>query len=272
MKRLFLFSLLLVSGVQASPALFAEKYHPAPPVVQEMSHVVYYRPAPAERAAKQVGINVYVDGEFQSSLLPGGYTRFCLSPGKHTLGARAAAGSQYPGKVTERYSAELKPGYTYFLRASDSDEALPQTVQRSEAERQLQGLKRQIHLLNRASGVIPCVYDTDRVQAVQRYVIERDELFMPDSGELSEAGRQAIAELAVMLRQNLSRINEVQIIVRPVSQAEPSGLGLQQAEQLQEQLMRDAIPRDRIKLVPGTDATACDSRCLSEQHINVYAR
>ncbi|MGK3138371.1 hypothetical protein ACCX84_21585 [Pantoea trifolii] len=272
MKRLFLLSLLLAPGVQASPALFAEEYQPAPPVVQEMSHVIYYRPASAESAAKQVGVNVYVDGEFHSSLLPGGYTRFCLPAGQHSLGARTASGSHYPGKATERYSAELKPGYSYFLRASNSDDALPRTVRSGEAEQQLQGLKRQIHLLNRASSVVPCVYDTDKVQPVQRYVIERDELFAPDSGELSEAGRQAIAELAIMLRQNLSRINQVQIIVRPVSQTEPRGLGLQQAEQLQEQLMRDAIPRDRIKLVPGTDATACDSRCLSQQHINVYAQ
>lgn len=265
MKLYFLGLLLLSVAAQAQPnKLFAELYQPASPVVQQMARVIYYR-LPGNMPDKP-GAHVYVDGEYHATLLPGGFTAFCLAPGAHSINANFRDGTHYPGKSYQRYGTKLKAGATYFLRVNESSRA-PQPMKRADAQHELQTLKRQIHMLNRASSVIPCVFDSESEQIEQRYVIDRDVLFSPDSSELTVMGRIAVAELAVMLRHDLTRINQVEIVVR--SQATPFyGLALQQANNLRQQLIRDAVPGDRIKLI--ADAEPANAQRV--QQINVYAK
>jgi len=49
---------------------------------QDLSSVVVYRP---ENFSKNRAINVYIDGEYQASLLPGAFTQAVVCPGRHNL-------------------------------------------------------------------------------------------------------------------------------------------------------------------------------------------
>lgn len=52
------------------------------PPQKRMSSVVVFRPL---NKVKGTAVNVYIDGEYQSSLLPGAYTQAKLCPGNHRL-------------------------------------------------------------------------------------------------------------------------------------------------------------------------------------------
>src|SRR5476649_859850 len=75
---------------------FGDPYTAVSPVSTEQAQVVYYR---AKALNSEDGAaHVYVDREFQSALLPGGFTTFCVAPGSHTVGSYSQDAPQYKGK------------------------------------------------------------------------------------------------------------------------------------------------------------------------------
>ncbi|MFJ2713267.1 hypothetical protein ACIOZM_20620 [Pseudomonas sp. NPDC087346] len=141
-----------VMAVQA----FGDQYIPVAPVSAGQAQVVYYRSATV--GAQNGALHVYVDREFHAGLLPGGYTAFCVAPGSHTLGAYLNDAPDYKGKNTELYSAHLEGGMTYFLKAGEGANGVPQAVKRADAEKELASMHKQIQALSRASSVRACDY------------------------------------------------------------------------------------------------------------------
>lgn len=72
-----------------------------------LSSMVIYRPA----ALKGRAINVYIDGEYQASLLPGSYTQAIVCPGKHHVA------TAFTNPAT-RYKEKKKQGKKIGLQAS----------------------------------------------------------------------------------------------------------------------------------------------------------
>lgn len=128
--------------------VFGESYQAVPAAAADQAQVVYYR---SGEHAKTSGANVYIDGHFHTSLLPGGFTTFCLPPGGHMLGAYQHDAPLYRGKREELYRVQLEAGKTYFVKVADDGTGSPVSVDRVEAEKGLQHARKQIHAISRAA-------------------------------------------------------------------------------------------------------------------------
>ncbi|WP_296248070.1 hypothetical protein [uncultured Stenotrophomonas sp.] len=134
---------------------FAETYQPVPAVAANQSQVVYYRGGTTGQQASAA--NVYVDGEFHASLLPGAFTVLCVASGVHGLNSALNDAPRYEGKGAQPRTS-LEGGKTYFLKLSENGTLLPKAVSRMDAEKELANSRRQVHLLSRASIVVECNY------------------------------------------------------------------------------------------------------------------
>jgi OOP family OmpA-OmpF porin len=141
-------------AMAGSPKIFGPVYTPVAAVSAGQAQIVYYRP-PAV-GTRPGAAQVYVDREFYSGLLPGGYTTFCVAAGPHILSVYLDDVSHSQGKTTDLRPALLEGGKTYFLRVSESDNSVPQVISRDDAEQELIGARRRVQELSRVSSVETC--------------------------------------------------------------------------------------------------------------------
>lgn len=243
---------LLAAPLAESGRVFAQHYQPLPPVGADQVQVVYYRQL--EGVQRRGGAHVYVDREFQASLLPGGYTRFCLAPGVHTLGAYIGDAPQYNGKSTDLYQALLQGGTTYYLRVREDQSTFPLPVKREEAERQLVNGRAQVHALSRASAVEACrhfdfIEDTDRFK---HYQLSSDVLFaFGKSGyqDISSTGRSALRGWINELQRDDVQIQHISVLghTDPLGdEARNQLLGLQRADSVRQVLIEQGLAESII--------------------------
>ncbi|SDT99781.1 OmpA family protein [Pseudomonas yamanorum] len=196
--------------------VFGTSYSPVAPVSDGQAQVVYYRTG--GMGQQKGAAHVYVDSEFHTGLLPGGFSTFCVVPGSRTLGAYLNDAPAYNGKNVDLYSANLEGGKTYFLRVQENGNGAPQGVTREEAERELVGSRAQVQALSRASKVQVCNnLPLPEVQAVQfkDYALSGDVLFaFGKSGkrDISYKGRTAIRELITQLHREHAVLDRIEVV------------------------------------------------------------
>ncbi|MHC2599035.1 OOP family OmpA-OmpF porin [Kluyvera sp. 1366] len=269
-RSLITCGLLLSAHAEAMlqvPKVFGERYKTVPSVVQELTQVVYYR----EKADNtgQGPANVYIDGRYHTSLLPGGFTSFCLKPGEHALGA-FTDDPLYRGKSEGRFVATLQGGHTYFLRVDESQQITqpPKAVQRQQGESEMSHARRQIHAHSRATSVVTCVYDHAASQRQSHYVLTTTQLFKQESGieVLSESGMAALNDLVVTVRQNHPLLHSV---VMRITGPEGQAVRQARARAIQNALMLAAIPERVI----STQFVSCDEHCsVDSQRVEILVR
>ena len=260
------------SAVVASAPVFGANYSPVPTVLPGQAQVVYYRAIPAgQRTAG--GAHVYVDGEFQTSLLPGGYSVFCVAPGAHTLGAYLNDQPLYKGKTENLYQTNLADGVTYFLKVAESGSSGdPVLVAREAAERELQGTCDQIHALSRASAVQACktgaAYAAPvAAPAYKDYTLSSDVLFaFGKSGyrDISSAGRTELAKLAQTLQAQPEGIKHITVIGHAdlIGKADAAQrLGAARAATVKQALSENGIPGRLIKADSMGNREPVDDSC-----------
>ncbi|WP_164486744.1 OmpA family protein [Pseudomonas chlororaphis] len=199
---------------QVAGRVFYAAYVGVPPVAVDQAQVVYYRNK--EGLQRSGAAHVYIDREFHTGLLPGGFTSFCLAPGSHTLGAYLDDAPSYKGKHTDLYLANLEGGRTYYLKVREDGNTFPMPIKREEAERELQATRSQMHALSRATSVETCRYyeylkDDERFK---HYSLASDVLFAygkSDYRDISVAGRNAIGQLLGELQRDGAQIQQVQV-------------------------------------------------------------
>lgn len=232
--------------------VFAQHFQALPPVGDDQVQVVYYRQL--EGVQRKGSAHVYVDREFHSGLLPGGYTRFCLAPGVHILGAYIGDAPHYTGKSTDLYQALLTGGSTYYLRVREDESTFPIPVKREEAEAQLLKARAQVHALSRASAVEACrnfdfIEDKERYK---HYQLSSDVLFAFGKGayeDISVAGRAAVRDWITQLQRDDAQISHIRV----EGHTDPLGeearnqlLGLQRADSVRQLLIEQGLPESII--------------------------
>jgi len=148
-----LLSLCATAHAAIPATAFAERYTPVADVTAQLSQVVYYRQGIPGEAAPAA--NIYVDQEFHTALLPGGFTAFCVQPGAHGLSAVQNDAPAYQGKQQQPFLS-LEAGETVFIKVGTADGNVSRIISREAAEQELAGLQRQAHLVSRASTVQSC--------------------------------------------------------------------------------------------------------------------
>lgn len=250
-------------------SVFAEKYEKTVPVVSELSQVVYYRERTTN--AQSITANLYVDGQYHTSLLPGGYTAFCLAPGQHTFGSNLRANTLNQINPHDTHAADLAGGKTYFVRVSEDGRNLMQHQQRSIAEKALQKSLRQAHLLSRATAVMDCVFDPEREQTARNYAIDTELLFGYhdyNNSQITRTGREALSTLALTIRDDLSRINLVTIVSGTGARVMPEvtdKVKLQRAEAIRSHLVANAIPSQFIQIIPSAESAVVSAECITSE-------
>jgi OOP family OmpA-OmpF porin len=250
-----------------APKAFGEKYKPVPPVVKELTQVVYYR---ANSDVLTEGpANVYVDARYHTSLLPGGFTSFCLKPGNHTLGA-FVNDPLYRGKTEHLYQAELRGGRTYYLRVDEQQHLTdaPRAVHRQHGEKELKPNRRQVHAHSRAVTIVPCVFDRASAQSESQYLLSSQVLFKKDAGMtlLSDEGQNSINEVVVTLRQQHPIIHSV--VIRLISRGEAQSIQQEKAKVLRTALTLAAVPSELISIQFSSCVESCPT---AEQDVQILA-
>lgn len=224
---------------------FGTPYSAVAPVSDGQAQVVYYRAATSQLPGSA---NVYVDREFHTSLLPGGYSTFCVVPGSRTLGAYIGDAPTYKGKTTDLYSANLEGGKTYFLKVRDNGSGAPQAVTRAEAERELAGSRAQVQALSRASKVQQCNVLDMPVAQFKDYALSGDVLFaFGKSGyqDISSRGRIAILELITQLNREHAKLDRIEVVghTDPIGSYQANqALGLKRAQTVRRLLIDGGLP------------------------------
>lgn len=251
--------------------VFDSTYVSVPPIGEDQSQVVYYRVK--EGVQRKGAAHVYVDREFHSGLLPGGYSAFCLAPGSHTLGAYLDDTPDYKGKRSDLYQATLQGGKTYYLRVREDGNTFPQPIAREEAERDLLTSRNQVHAISRASSVEACrhydyLVDESRFK---RYELSSDVLFaFGASGrqDISKAGHKAVRSLIAELRQDQAQVRHVQVVghTDPIGdEAKNQQLGQARADTLKELLIAGGIPDSLISAVSAGNREPVVFTCYGTQ-------
>lgn len=204
---------LLFSGICSvfsaqAAEVFGQGYLPVAGVSPSQAQVVFYREADNVPGSA----NVYLDGEFQSALLPNGFTTFCVAPGGHSVGAFVKDAPLYQGKRDQPWRSDLQGGKTYFMKLGNGATGMPQILNRAEAEKALQAMKAQVHTLSRASAVQACEYVV--AEKPKDYTLSGDVLFRfgkADRSNITTAGHRAITDLVGKIRSEHGSLQSVQV-------------------------------------------------------------
>lgn len=238
---LFTSSAILLPSAMAAET-FGKTYQPVAPVGQTQTQIVYYRDASNTAGG---AAHIYVDNEFHDALLPGGYTVFCLAPGKHNLGAYQNDAPQYRGKE-QGYNVEMSGGQTYFVRVSHTMNAVPEARTREQAEKDLAGLREQIHVLSRASSVEAC--KNLAAPQFKDYTLSGDVMFRFGKGSekgVSAQGRQAVKDLVATIKRENVELKQIQVIGHTDaigSDRSNYALGLKRAQTVRTMLAENGLP------------------------------
>lgn len=259
--------------LQGNPAqVFGATYNPVAPVADGQAQVVYYR---TNGVGQQKGAaHVYVDSEFHTGLLPGGYSAFCVAAGSHTLGAYLNDAPTYKGKNVDLYSANLEGGKTYFLRVQENGSGAPQAVTREDAERELAGSRFQAQALSRASKVQMCNYmSKPAAQTAQfkDYALSGDVLFaFGKSGhqDISHQGRTAIRELITQLHREHAKLERIEVVghTDPIgSYAANQSLGLKRAQTVRRLLIDGGLSATSINASSAGSSEPVTDECYGSK-------
>jgi len=235
--------LVYTSAHAAIPATaFADPYQSVPAVAANQSQVVYYRDGTTGHIANTA--HVYIDNEFHTSLLPGGFTVFCLAPGAHGLNAVLDDAPRYEGKKAQPRTT-LEGGKTYFLKVGESGAVLPTAVTRVDAERALANSQRQAHVLSRASAIKACNHVAPAEPQV--YTLSGDVLFAfgkAGYADVRDDGRRAVDGIVRELKKEGIALERIDVVghTDPIgSDTANETLGLMRAQTVRQMLIESGL-------------------------------
>lgn len=222
----------LSASAEQNQSIYGDAYSSVSKVAGNQAQIVYFRNNDAGKKAA----HVYIDGELQSALMPGGYTVFCTPAGEHALESYVGDEPLYAGKRNPQSYAKLVGGQTYVLEASVGS-STPVVHTGKDAEQSLQGLRRQIHVISRASAVVPCNTET-------KLSLRSDVLFAFGKSSLTAEGHGLIAKAVQDIKQNNSQISSIEVVghADPIGNARSNQtLSQQRAETVRQVLLEQGI-------------------------------
>ncbi len=227
------------SSEPAAPVMevFGEKFASIKPAPLNQSRIIIYR-------MRSVGtlepVNVYLAGRYHTSLLKGGYTEFCSSPGKVEIHAVLNdAQYQHMGNTTPVQPWSFQAGKTLFLKVAEAPNAWGALIEVSseQARRDLTETAQQIHTVSRAPLVQPCqtpatvtavtafaatpapavlaapvVVPAPKVVPSRLYALETDALFEFGKADFKASSFNAIENLVQNLLRDYSKVERIRVV------------------------------------------------------------
>lgn len=200
---------------------FGDLFAGTKPVNSQLSKVFFYRPTSV--LAPQP-VNIYLDGRYHTSLLRGGFSETCVTPG--TLAVQSAlddASRQHHGKMEAGQKIQFDAGKTIYLRLQESAYAPPslQVMNAAIAQAELRNIRRQIHTVSRAKASRECVDGVEvaappapapKPPADRKFALQTDALFEFGKSELRASGYNAIEILVQKVKNEYRSVERIRVV------------------------------------------------------------
>lgn len=205
-------------GLAQGQEVRIEAYGPAftaPELAPKTQARIYaYRP---QTAVNPAPVNLYLNGRYHASLLAGGYTEFCLSPGRVALQSTVNDASQlHMGKTQAGHPLEVIAGRVVYLRLTEGNVQNPTD---SLALPEIGRTRRQIHTISRAPEVQTCSTDlavpvkpVAKTAPKRDFTLAADALFEFGKAELKPEGVRALKALVLQVKQEYSQIDRIHVL------------------------------------------------------------
>ncbi len=214
------------------------------------SRMVLYRPL-SDR--QDNAITVFVNNMYHVSLIGGGATDICLSPEVIQLSARLMKVSDGPKDQKEAHAKfQLENGKVQYVRVTQEAQApVLQAVAADVAEREMQGIKRQVHTISRVIGAQDCQLPKGSAQ----FELKGDSLFQfarSDRAGLSSQGLTALDDASGQIQKTYSQIKQIRVI----GHADPIG------DAASNQLLSEQRARTVLKYLQDNGLTAQTTQAI----------
>ena len=208
-------------GQEARVEAFGPAFQQTERAPADQARVYAYRPVNALNPAP---INLYLNGRYHASLLRGGYTEFCLSPGPVAVQtALDDAGQMHQGKTQAGQPLNAQAGRLVYLQISDTAnrQARLQTLAETQALPEIRQTRKQQHTISRAPEVQTCnapapepIKNTAPPKPLpkQEITLSSDTLFEFGKSTLRPEGEEAIANTARQVLDQYGRIDRIAVV------------------------------------------------------------
>lgn len=208
-------------GQEARIEAFGPAFQQTDRAPADQARVYAYRPVNALNPAP---INLYLNGRYHASLLRGGYTEFCLSPGRVAIQSALDDASQmHQGKTQTGQLLTMQAGHVVYLQVSDAAnrQARLQTLGEAQALPEVRQTRKQQHTVSRAPEVQTCnapapepVKNTAPPKPLpkQEITLSSDTLFEFGKSTLRPEGEQSVSNTAKQVLDTYSRIERIAVV------------------------------------------------------------
>ena len=175
-----------------------------------ISKIVLYRPL-SDR--QDNAVSVFVNDMYHASLVGGGATDICLPPELIKLSARLMKVSDGPKDQKEAHATfQLANGKVQYVKVMQQAQVpVLQAVSADVAERDMSGIKRQVHTISRVIGTQDC----QAPKGVAQVELKGDNLFQfarADRSGLSSQGLAALDAANGQIQKTYGQIKQIRVI------------------------------------------------------------
>lgn len=264
-------------GVDGISAPLGEPFKVPRLLSKQQSRVVFYR---LDADPNKAVATVYVDGAYQGSLQPGGFTQVCLPSRTIEVAVRTVENGQEVRDAHDVVNAlMLEPGQDVFVRVSHqaTGRALLMSVKPEMALPELVKTRAQQHTLSRVPGAVACKEDPSRLKTtdskgpvrMQTITLEGDALFpfgKTDVGSIPPKGRRMLDHLIDRINTEFGTGGRARILI--VGHADSFGsegvnmkLSKNRAQAIKAYFVRGGLQGDRIKTEGRGDTAPVVTNC-----------
>jgi OOP family OmpA-OmpF porin len=205
------------AGSNARIEVLGNLFAPVPGTAANQSRVLVYRAIDSTRLPGAT--SVFINGEYHTSLVAGGYSQLCLDPGNAEIGARQfKVGRSAKDSFDTVTATRLQAAQTqYFAVYEDMGRPLLKPVPTAQALRELASTRLQVHTVSRVTQARTCVAAADPVVAAlpQQFSLSGDALFAfgkSDKAGLTQDGLSSLDQLIARIRNEYAQITHIHVI------------------------------------------------------------
>jgi OOP family OmpA-OmpF porin len=203
------------AGANARIDVLGGVFEPLSNIGPSQSRIVVYRTANTQQLPGATG--VFIQGQYHTSLVPGGYSLLCLPPGQFEIGARQFRVGQNARDNFDSVTAlALASAQTQYLTVVESTgRPVMKPVTAAQAQQELGATRLQIHTISRVAQAQNCVAAVVPVAQPEEFILSGDTLFAfgrSDLNGLTAAGRESLDMLTARIRKDYLRIDRIHVI------------------------------------------------------------
>lgn len=203
------------AGVNARIEVLGGVFTPLTNIGSSQSRLVVYRTTSTQQLPGATG--VFIQGQYHTSLVPGGYSQLCLPPGQFEVGARQFRVGQNARDSYDTVTAIALPAaQTQYLTVVESaGRPVMKPVTAAQAQQELAATRLQIHTVSRVAQAQNCVEAAAPVVQPEQFILSSDTLFAfgrSDLNGLTASGRESLDMLTARIRKDYVRVDSVHVI------------------------------------------------------------